>query len=329
MTLLPRTAVAVMVLLMALMIAACASRAPTPLVAADGPEQRPPPNLMAVPDALPKLEAIRDGGPNKPYAVLGESHVPLRADAEYQEAGIASWYGRAFHGRPTASGEIYNMYAMTAAHKTLPIPSYARVVNPANGRAVIVRVNDRGPFVKGRVIDLSYTAALKLDALARPTPVRVERITPEQIRAGAWRPPMVEGDDVPPAAGGEPSLPAREEMAAPLPMRGPTAVETTPPPTPTTATANPTAEPPGRAHTGAQRGWWLQLGAFRDRALALRLQQQAAERVQSLSLLLAVFNDQPLHRVQAGPFATRDEARQAAERVREQLAVTPIVVERR
>jgi rare lipoprotein A len=123
------------------------------------------------------------GGPNKPYEVMGQRHVPLTADVPFNEVGAASWYGRKFHGQPTSSGEIYDMYAMTAAHKTLPIPSYARVTNPANGRVVVVRINDRGPFVAGRVIDLSYTAALKLGVLAGVAPVQVRRLTFDEIRA--------------------------------------------------------------------------------------------------------------------------------------------------
>ena len=135
-------------LLAALALAGCATRAPapapTPSPAAQiaSPEVRPP-------DALPVLEPIRAGGPNKTYAVLGETYTPLPPDAALSERGLASWYGRKFHGRRTASGELYNMHAMTAAHRTLPLPSYARVSNPANGRSVIVRVNDRGPFVRG------------------------------------------------------------------------------------------------------------------------------------------------------------------------------------
>jgi rare lipoprotein A len=276
-------------------LAGCATRPPTaPLPGVDGPEERPPPGLLSVPDALPQLEPIRPGGPNKPYAVLGEAYVPLPADAAYREQGLASWYGRKFHGRPTASGELYDMYAMSAAHRTLPIPSYVRVTNPANGRSVIVRVNDRGPFVRGRIIDLSYTAALKLDVLRGVAPVAVERITPEAIRSGTWPAPraplpVVEGDDGPPSV---------REAAA----------------------------------TTDGRGWWLQLGAWRDRNGALQLQRQAAERVDGLALLLGVFSDKGWHRVQAGPFATRDEASSWIERVREQLAplaLTPLVVERR
>ena len=169
-----------------LALAGCASRAPAPPVAADGPLPRPPPDLMQVPDALPVLEPIRTGGPNKPYAVLGESYTPLPAEAALSESGMASWYGRPFHGRRTASGERFDMYAMTAAHRTLPLPSFVRVSNPANGRSAIVRVNDRGPFTKGRIIDLSYTAAQKLGVFGVAM-VEVVRITPEEIRRGAWQ----------------------------------------------------------------------------------------------------------------------------------------------
>jgi rare lipoprotein A len=169
-----------------LLLAGCATRAPPPPATADGPPANPPPDLMQVPDALPVLEPIRAGGPNKPYAVLGESYTPLSADAPLSESGLASWYGRKFHGRRTASGEVYDMYAMTAAHRTLPLPSYVRVSNPANGRMVIVRVNDRGPFTKGRVIDLSYTAAQKLGVFGVAR-VEIVRITPDEIRRGTWQ----------------------------------------------------------------------------------------------------------------------------------------------
>ncbi|MFN5049132.1 septal ring lytic transglycosylase RlpA family protein, partial [Roseateles sp.] len=185
-------------LLLAL-LAGCASRAPQPGEAPagtprpvqswpdkDGPDAVVPPDLHKVPDAQPRLEPIRRGGPNKPYEVLGQRYEPMTEDRPLVERGLASWYGRKFHGRPTSTGEVYNMYAMSAAHPTMPLPSYARVRNPKNGREVIVRVNDRGPFHKGRVIDLSYTAALKLDLLRGVAPVEVERITYDDIRTGAW-----------------------------------------------------------------------------------------------------------------------------------------------
>ena len=123
-----------LLVLLAVVLGGCASGPPTTRPARDGAEANPPPDLARVPDAEPKLEPIRSGGPNKPYAVLGRDYTPITKDAPYTERGIASWYGRKFHGRRTASGEVYNMYAMTAAHPTLPIPSYARVRNPANGR---------------------------------------------------------------------------------------------------------------------------------------------------------------------------------------------------
>jgi len=150
----------------------------------DGPGANPPPSLDRVPDAQPRVEPLRLGGPNKPYEIFGQRYVPLTADLAFRESGGASWYGRKFHGLPTSSGEIYDMYAMTAAHKTMPIPSYARVRNPANGREVVVRINDRGPFAPGRVIDLSYTAALRLGLLAGVAPVEVVRLTHADIRNG-------------------------------------------------------------------------------------------------------------------------------------------------
>jgi len=181
------------VLSLVLWLTACASsRSPTsglpapPDLSADGPPLAVPPGLAQVPNAVPRVEPLRVGGPNKPYEVAGRLYVPIATDQPLVERGGASWYGRKYHGRPTSSGEPYDMFGMTAAHTTMPIPSYARVTNPANGREVIVRINDRGPFVPGRVIDLSYTAALKLDTLRNVTPVIVERLTHDAIRALRW-----------------------------------------------------------------------------------------------------------------------------------------------
>ena len=149
----------------------------------DGPPLQVPPGLAQTPDPQPRVEPIRAGGPNKPYEVAGQRIVPFGADLPLTETGLASWYGRKYHGRQTSSGEVYDMFAMTAAHRTMPIPSYARVRNPANGREVIVRINDRGPFVDGRVIDLSYVAALRLGVLGGVAPVEVRRLTHADIRA--------------------------------------------------------------------------------------------------------------------------------------------------
>jgi rare lipoprotein A len=134
----------------------------------DGPHSSVPVNPHTVKDAVPKREPLSRGG-NKPYSVFGKRYTPMKSAAGYRERGIASWYGKKFHGRRTSNGESYNMYAMSAAHKTLPLPSYVRVTNLKNGRSVIARVNDRGPFLHNRIIDLSYTAATRLGIVATGT----------------------------------------------------------------------------------------------------------------------------------------------------------------
>jgi rare lipoprotein A len=348
---------ALIVALIAL-LAACASGPPRPAPGRDGPEANPPADLARVPDAEPRLEPIRIGGPNKPYDVSGRNYVPLTQDAPFAQRGLASWYGRQFHGRRTASGEVYNMYAMTAAHPTLPIPSYARIRNPANGREVLVRVNDRGPFVAGRIVDLSYTAALKLDLLRNAAPVELQRITFDEIKTGAWR---REGDAVvaavpvpvpatPAVAEVAPrgvAVPAEAVVAVAAVSSENAAVATTPAPSPPASAA---AEPPtapstapspsplpapitdapaARALTGAARGFWVQLGAFRVRAGAEGFQQRVAVEMNWLSPMLAVFNDAAMFRLQAGPYASRDEAGNVAERVRDGLKLVPVIVERR
>ncbi len=186
------------VLLGALMLAACGVNPPAPSKPAtsarqappaatakgggyyldDGPEANPPANLEAVPDAVPRDEPLHRFA-NRTYVALGTTYTPQTERGTYTEEGLASWYGRRFHGKKTASGELYDMYAMTAAHPTLPIPSYARVTSLGTGKSVVVRINDRGPFHSSRIIDLSYTAAYKLGFLGSgSTRVRVESLDP-------------------------------------------------------------------------------------------------------------------------------------------------------
>jgi peptidoglycan lytic transglycosylase len=160
---------------------------PPPLVLPAPPPPKPAPALPPV-DAKPRVERLRSGPPNHEYDVRGQHYVPEKTDVPMIETGMASWYGAAFHGKRTATGERYDMNAMTAAHKTMPLPSYALVRNPANGRQVVVKVNDRGPFVKGRIIDLSRAAARKL-RIGGVAPVEVRRLTHEEIRSGAWKLP--------------------------------------------------------------------------------------------------------------------------------------------
>lgn len=299
-------------LCVAALLAACAS-GPPKSSSRDGPEAKPPPDLARVPDAQPQVEPIRPGGPNKPYEVLGKDYTPQRDDSPLTEKGLASWYGRKFHGRRTASGEVYNMYAMTAAHKTMPIPSYARVRNPANGREVVVRVNDRGPFHPGRVIDLSYTAALKLGVLNGVAPVEVERITFEQIRAGSWR-----------RDGGATELAA---VSTPLPV--PVAAVPMPELPAASAPDAPVDPKPSRAFTTAAQGFWVQLGAFKQRDGAEEFQRRVSGELDWLAPLLAVFSEPSIFRLQAGPYPSRGEAQDAAARIREALKLVPLIVERR
>ncbi len=146
----------------------------------DGPGEKVPPDLASIPDAVPRTEPLHRYA-NRPYQVFGKNYAPTSSNRPYRERGMASWYGKKFHGQKTSSGEIYDMYAMSAAHKTLPIPSYARVTNVANGKSVVVRINDRGPFHSDRIIDLSYAAAYKLGYIAAGSAlVEVESVTPGQ-----------------------------------------------------------------------------------------------------------------------------------------------------
>lgn len=167
----------------ALLLAACGS-APKKFYQSDGPPaaHEVPRDLAQTPDATPRIEPFHRYA-NRPYSALGRTYTPLTTDAPFKQRGLASWYGKQFHGNKTASGERYDMFAMTAAHPTLPLPSYARVTNPKNGKTVVVRVNDRGPFLHGRIIDLSYAAAVKLGVAHGVSEVEVERITHTQIGA--------------------------------------------------------------------------------------------------------------------------------------------------
>ena len=153
----------------------------------DGPPKEWETFGMSRADAVPKVEKPI-ASTNRPYTVMGKRYVPMTGDKPLTQVGYGSWYGKQFHGKKTSTGEIYNMYEMSAAHTTKELPSYARVTNLENGKSVIVRVNDRGPFLHSRVIDLSYAAATKLGYAGKGTArVRVERITRAQIASGKWK----------------------------------------------------------------------------------------------------------------------------------------------
>ncbi len=310
-----------------------------PPVPGDGPTLA---ELARLPDPVPQVEPIRVGGPNKPYVVLGQAYEPLAADVPWRERGAASWYGNKFHGRRTASGELYSMYGLTAAHKTLPIPSYVRVRNVRNGKEVIVRVNDRGPFHSSRVMDLSYAAAVKLDIAATGTgEIELSRLTFDEIRAGAWQRGTVMDAD-PLVAGAGPTAPLTPDAGASGgganasdPMddfvsrvaRRPDAQPT--PATPPGAPAAPAATAGGRAYTPDAKGFWVQLATLGKRDGVDRLQQRIGQEMSALLPMLAVFHEPPYFKLQVGPYPSRTEAQAAASQARRALQLNPMVVERR
>lgn len=260
----------------------------------DGPGADPPPNLDSLPDAVPRFEPLRPAS-NRPYEVFGKTYTPLTTIKPYRETGVASWYGRRYHGKATSSGEIYDMYAMTAAHPTLPIPSYARVTNLKSRRTVVVRVNDRGPFLHNRVIDLSYAAAHRIGTLAGGSGlVEVELVVPVRDTPVNYVVPAYSRADTPP--------PVTGETAAPQPAM--------------------------LQEVGGARGIFLQLGAFtaKDNAqgFVARLKGQAGD----ASGALEVFLLNGLYRVQSGPYASDDEARDAAARLASRLGIKAIVTAR-
>ena len=257
----------------------------------DGPGEHPPANLRDVPDAQVKAEPLATYA-NRPYVVFGKTYTPITDQQAFTQRGTGSWYGKKFHGQRTSSGEPYDMYKMTAAHPTLPIPSYARITSVASGQSVVVRINDRGPFHSSRIVDVSYTAALKLGLLAKGShEVELERLVP-----GA---PARSAD-----AMGTALVAAPPEMAA------------------TTAAAT-VAAPPRKSVSG---GFYLQLGAYSraDGAAEMRARVLASSTVS----IVEVVQSGAVHRLYGGPFDSRDEAQQAGRALPPALAIKPIVVRR-
>ena len=273
----------------------------------DGPGADPPADLDSVPDAVPQREPLHRGA-SRPYSVMGRDYTPMTALAPYRARGIATWYGRRYHGKATSSGETYDMYAMTAAHTTLPIPSYTRVTNPANGRSVVVRINDRGPFVGERLIDLSYTAAYKLGVLATGSAlVEVESIIP------GMAPPVTVETPAP-----RQPEPAREAAIATAPVSAPESA---------TAAAS-TPQVAAVPVLGDASGIYLQLGAFGSKDNAENFLTRIMLEIDWLAGRLQVLPGDGLYRVRAGPYTSQAEARRVAERIGEMLGIKPVVLTR-
>jgi rare lipoprotein A len=280
----------------------------------DGPGDEPPPDLAAIPDAVPRAEPVSPRA-NRPYRVMGQDFVPRTTVEPYRKRGVASWYGRRFHGLATSSGEPYDMYAMTAAHPTLPIPSYARVTHVASGRSVVVRVNDRGPFLHGRIMDLSYTAAWKLGYVGNGSAeVDVEQILPGESA------PLVATPSPPPL----PQPTYNTPPPADDPLAGLVAAAMA-----TTVTIDmPSETPPAALVESEEPQIFLQLGAFSTQENARNLRQRAHNALGDNAGQLTVADEGGHIRVYVGPYVSMAEARAAAEQIGDALGIRPFAVQR-
>ena len=298
----------------------------------DGPGDAPPPNLRDIPDAEVRAEPYSRYA-NRPYVVFGKSYTPRVDNAPFVQRGMGSWYGKKFHGQKTSSGEIYDMYKMTAAHPTLPIPSFARVTNTATGKQVVVRINDRGPFHAGRVVDLSYTAAVKLGLLEKGSQhVEVERLLPN---AGE-RLATVRRNAPEPAETRAGALAARAEINELIVENRAEikAIKAHPEAAQagadgfarSTSQASAAAPDEAPAPLASQAGFYVQMGAFLRADKAADIRTRVAG--QGWTGTLDVVKSGLLHKLLSGPFATRDLALEAARGVAPVLGLKPIVVKR-
>ncbi len=305
-----------------IVLAGCASRTGG-YYKDDGPGSHIPANIDAIPDAVPHVE-LHAAANLRPYSVFGVRYTPIAEDQSYREEGVASWYGRKFHGEKTANGETYDMYAMTAAHPTLPIPSYARVTRVATGRSIIVRINDRGPFHSSRIIDLSYVAAAKLGLIGPGSGrVVVQAITNADILAGRYPAPPTVATTASPAA-----APARTSAVAdqvpvsaqtPEPELAQTLALFRQPAAPVRQMAAAGPEPPGAG------GIYLQFGAFSSaenaNALARRINTQAATLPEPVSVVYQA----PLYKVRLGPYVSRSQATHSAASLADAAGLNPVI----
>lgn len=264
-------------------------QAPTPgsggYLAGDGPDDHPPENIDATPDAVPVAEPLHRYA-NRPYVALDKTYRPLSQPGNFKQRGIASWYGKKFNGQRTASGEKYDMYAMTAAHPTLPIPSYARVTNVATGKSVVVRINDRGPFLHDRAIDLSYTAAHKLGIVGHGS----QEVEIESLVANSY--PSVR-DEV--ATAPEQNATAAAVTSAPLPADAP------------------------------QGNIFLQLGAFNTLAAAEQFLSEMKAKLGDAGKGLALLTQDNKTRVRIGPYASLADARSSRDSLKDKLGFLPML----
>lgn len=286
------------VMLISIALAGCTAGFRGAMPPADGPPLHDV-DVSGVADAVPRVEAIRRAGNKNPYTVLGQTYHLLETSRGYQEEGVASWYGSKFHGNKTANGETYSMYGMTAAHKTLPIPSYVRVTNLDNKRSVIVRVNDRGPFHDNRIIDLSYVAAKKLGYEKHGTArVEVTAIDPKDYQSNTVQAPaLVDGTAA--------AVPQRTALSDASEGRGPR------------PNANPVAEIAAR-DPSSEKPAFLQIGAYTSYQSAVRYRDQIAGLTSypvNISKTQTPVEQTSLFKVMVGPIADRLQLAQVRRRL--------------
>jgi rare lipoprotein A len=291
----------------------------------DGPGANPPPGLADVPDAVVKNEPYARFA-NKPYAVFGTTYTPMLGAEPYVQQGVASWYGVKFHGQRTSSGEPYDMYKMTAAHPTLPIPSYARITSIETGKSVVVRINDRGPFHSDRLIDVSYTAALKLGLLGKGShQVEVERLFPDDgTRIATARRAVTSNAQAlpPPPEIAALMLEDRVDMDSAAVARPQAAAKSAP--AASAASGSPAAGMPATGTPAA--GFYLQLGAFGREGKAEEM--SALLKKSGVSQALEVVRSGSVNRLVSGPYETRAMAQDAARELPSSLGLKPIVIKR-
>ncbi len=275
---------------LALVLTACSS---TPRHAPGSEKSLPPSGT--VPDAIPRAETRSTHGNPPFYDVNGQRYKVLASADNYVERGVASWYGPDFHGHNTSSGERYDMYGMTAAHKTLPIPCYARITNLSNGRTVVVRINDRGPFVGNRIVDLSYSAAVRLDIVRTGTAfVELRVVGPETPSTQVSTPVL--------AAAGPPA-----DLAVPAPVQPTSMVSNPVAPEVSIAAVTP---PPSEefAPVTAPVALYIQVGAFADEGNAQRLiQRLQGVGIPNVFAFTSAESGRTLRRIRIGPISTVEE----------------------
>lgn len=292
----------------------------------DGPAERAP-DPESVAEPVPRLEPVLERT-TRPYVIFGREYRPMARLEPYRARGVATWYGRRYHGNPTASGERYDMHALTAAHPILPIPSYARVTNLANGRSVIVRVNDRGPFLHGRLIDLSYTAAARLGyADAGTAQVEVELITQFDAQGpGAVMPAAAAAES------GRTLTSTSAAVVAPVvsPAQRSAQTAASPPPAVERLTVM-TEVLSSRSQDRAEPkdpSFWLQLGAFASADNAAVARDRLARQVGELGVQVEVVADGGMFKLQAGPWPNRAAAVAAADQLHSRTGFRPFTTQR-